>query len=227
MPVPRRALLRAACCLPILALPGCLAIGDIAGAGFEDAIRRLLTVSSQRAFSNLLRENGFFQDELARIDLPPQLGGAGAASAASFLLRNPQVQQQLVRIVNAAAAEAAGNAAPIVYDSIRSMTIPDALAIVRGGPTAATNFLQRSIGERIVEVLFPGVGNALRLLDSGILGQALAATTGIDLTGVQSYVTREASEGIWSAIGREEAAIRADPSSADDPVLSSVFGRFR
>ncbi|WP_158274587.1 DUF4197 domain-containing protein [Sphingosinicella humi] len=225
-PLSRRRLLSLALVTPALALPSCT-LGELGGFGLEDAIRRLLTVSSQRAFAGLLQENGFFEDELARVSLPPQWGGSGATAVAAALLRQPAVQDRLLRLVNAAAAEAADNAAPIVYDSIRSMTIPDALSIVRGGPTAATQYLERQIGERIVEALFPGVGSALRVLDSGLLSQALGAATGIDFAGLQRDVTQKTAEGIWRAIGREEAAIRADPSSTNDPVLTRVFGVLR
>lgn len=222
----RRRLLGVVLAAPALVLPSCT-LGDLGGFGMEDAIRRLLTLSSQRAFTGLLRENGFFEDELARVSLPPQWGGSGATAVAAALLRQPAVQDQLLRLVNAAAVEAAENAAPIVYDSIRSMTITDALSIVRGGQTAATDYLERQMGERIVEALFPGVGSALRVLDSGLLGRALGAATGIDFAGLQRDVTRKTAAGIWRAIGREEAAIRADPASTNDPVLTSVFGVLR
>lgn len=225
--ISRRALVGAGFALPLLALPGCTTLGDFGGFGFEDAIRRLLTISSQRAFTNLLRDNGFFEDELARVTLPPQLGGAGASSALGALLRTPAVQNQLLRLVNNAAAAAAENAAPIVYDSIRGLTITDAVSIVRGGPTAATAYLERSIDDRIVDALFPGVGTALRVLDSGILSQTLGAATGIDFTGLQQDVTRKTAQGIWRAIGREEAQIRANPSATGDPVLTGVFGVLR
>ena len=218
----RRGVLGAGCALPLLALPGCTTIGDFGGFGLEDAIRRLLTISSQRAFSNLLQENGFFQDEVARVQLPPELGGAGGV--ASALLRTSTVQNQLLRLVNAAAAEGAKKAAPVVYDSIRTMTITDAARIVRGGPTAATDYLESRIDNAIVDALFPGVGNALRVLDSGILSRALGAATGINFSGLQGDVSRKAAQGIWRAIGREETAIRANPSATGDPMLTGVFG---
>ncbi|HWH22227.1 MAG TPA: DUF4197 domain-containing protein [Allosphingosinicella sp.] len=223
--VSRRKLMGAGIAMPLLALPGCTTLGSLGGFGLEDAVRRLLTVASQRGLSNLVQENGFFQDEVARVSLPAQLAGAGGVAAA--LLRSPTVQNQLLRLVNNAAAQAAGNVAPLVYDSIRTLTITDALSIVRGGPTAATSYLERSIGERIVAALFPGVGNALRVLDSGILNQALGATTGINFAGLQQDVTRKAAQGIWRAIGREEATIRANPSATNDPLLMGVFGVLR
>ena len=224
----RRSLLGAGAALPLLALGGCAGtLGDLAGLGgfwLEGAIREILTLSSQRAFNNLLTENGFFEDELARVSLPAQFGGSGTATIASALLRQPFVQNQLLRLVNGAARSAAENAAPLVYDSIRSMTITDALSIVRGGQSAATSYLAASICDRIVDAMFPGVGNALRMLDSGILTQALGAAAGLNFAGLQQDVTRKAADGIWRAIGREEAAIRANPRATGDPVLIGTFG---
>jgi hypothetical protein len=215
----RRRLLAAGLLVPALALPGCSTLG---GFGFEDAIRRLLTLSSQRAFARLLRDNGFFEDEFARIPLPPQLSGAG--TIASALLRTPVVQNQLLQVMNRAAANAAEVAAPIVYDSIRIMSFADTVSLVRGGPTAATDFLERSMGNAIVDAMFPGVGNALRLFDNGVVNQLVRAATGIDFSGLQRHVADSAARGIYRAIGREEAAIRANPRGTGDPVIAGVFG---
>jgi hypothetical protein len=129
--------------------------------------------------------------------------------------------------MNRAAVNAAQVAAPIVYDSIRSMSFSDAMALVRGSPTAATDFLERAMGDAIVEAMFPGVGNALRLLDNGLVNRVVRAATGIDFAGLQQHVTRNAARGIYRAIGREEAAIRADPGATGDPVLTGVFGVLR
>ena len=212
----RRRLLAAGLAFPLLALPGCSTLG---GFGIEDAIRRLLTLSSQRAFSRLLQDNGFFEDEVARIPLPGQ-----ATGIASALLRTSLVQDQLLRLMNRAAANAADVAAPIVYDAIRNMSFSDAVSLVRGGPTAATDFLERAMGDAIVDAMFPGVGNALRLFDNGIINQVVRAATGIDFAGLQRHVTESAARGIYRAIGREEASIRANPRETGDPVIMGVFG---
>jgi hypothetical protein len=221
----RRSLIGAGLCLPLLTLPGCA--GGLPGFGLEDAIRRMLTLSSQRAFARLLTDEGFFQDELARVSLPSQLGGGGIASVLAVALGTRVAQDQLLRVVNRAAAEAADAAAPVVYDSVRSMSIPDAVSLVRGGPMAATDYLQRSMGDAIVNAMFPEVGEALRVADGGIVGRALRVATGIDFAGLQADVSRKAANGIYRAIGREEAAIRANPQSTGDPVLIGVFALAR
>ena len=215
----RRTLLVAGCTLPLLALPAC---NSLPGFGMVDAIRRLLTISSQRAFAGLLQDNGFFQDEVARIPLPPELQRAGGI--ASALLGTGLVQNQLLQLMNRAAANAADVAAPIVYNQIRSMSFGDAVSLVRGGPTAATDFLERAMGNAIVDAMLPGVGNALRSLDNGVLNQVVRAATGVNFAGIQRHVTESAARGIYRAIGREEAAIRANPRATNDPVLMGVFG---
>ena len=218
----RRRLIAAGCALPLLALPACATrLGD--RFNLEDAVRRLLTLSSQRAFARLLTDEGFFQDELTRVSLPSQLGGNAVASALAVAVGTKAVQDRLLRAVNRAAAEAADAAAPVIYDSIRTMTISDAVSLVRGGPLAATDYLERSLGDRVVQAMFPEVGEALRIADGGIVGRALRAATGIDFAGLQADVSRKAAFGIYRAIGREEAAIRADPQSTGDPLLIGVF----
>jgi hypothetical protein len=223
-PLSRRTLIAAGLALPLLTLPGCInRLGDIPN--LEPAIRRLLTLSSQRAFARLLTDEGFFRDDVARIQPPPQLGGATLTATLAVALGTRAVQARLLRVVNRAAEEGARRAAPAVYDSIRDMTITDAFSIARGGQTAATDYLQRSMGERIFDSIFPGVGEALRLAENGVIQRALQFATGINFPGLQADVTRKTAAALYRAIGREEAAIRADPNSAGDPVLAAMFGR--
>jgi hypothetical protein len=222
----RRSLIAAGLVLPLLTLPGCATrLGDIAN--LEPAIRRLLTLSSQRAFARLLAEEGFFRDDIARIQPPPQLGGKAVTAALAVALGTRSVQDRLLRVVNQAAGEGARRAAPVVYDSIRDMPIADARSIARGGPTAATDYLARSMGERIFDAVFPGVGEALRLAENGVIQRVLEFATGINFPGLQADVTRKTSAALYREIGREEAAIRADPGSAGDPVLAGLFQRPR
>jgi hypothetical protein len=219
----RRTLVAAVLALPLATLPGCVTrVGDIPN--LEDAIRRLLFVSTQRALARLLVERGFFQDELARVNLPSQMGGSRFAEAFAVLLGSNLVQDRLLRLVNDAAAEGARAAAPVIYDTIRGMTIDDARLVLRGSPTAATDYLQRAIGEGLFDRMYPEVGRVLRLADDRMVNRALQIATGIDFAGLQADVTRKAALGLYRAIAREEAAIRADPSAAGDPMLARVLG---
>jgi len=220
----RRGLIGAGLILPLLTLPGCTTA--LGGFSFEKAVRRLLTLSAQRAFARLMRDDGFFADRVAQVTLPAELGGTGATSILAALLQTPAVQEKLLRQVNQAAGVAARAATPIILDTIRDIPIPDAVAIVRGDSDAATAFLERSLGDSIYEALLPGVGIGLRLADSAVVTDALKAATGLDHAGLQRDVARKASAGIFRAIAREEIAIRADPD-AEDKLIRGVFGILR
>lgn len=219
----RRQVLIGMAALPLVA--GCTGLGGTLS--LDEALRRLLTLSTQRAFARLASQDGFFGDALVQIGLPERLANNRAGGVLQRMIQTPVVQGQIVRLVNDAAWDAAERTAPILYDEIRRMSFGDAIAIVRGGPQAATGYLERSIGSSIVDALFPEVGGALRALDGGVLGQLLGAATGVDFTGIQRDVSGAAARAIWGAIGREEAAIRADPRGTGDPVLASVFGVLR
>lgn len=217
----RRALLSAAAVIPILALPGCAG-----GLGFSlvDAIRRLLSLSAQRAFAGLMRENGFFDDNVAKIELPEALGGGRGSTIVAALLQTNAFRSRLTRQVNRAAEKGAELAAPIVADAITNLGVEDAAAIVSGGGNAATALLQRAMGDALIARMLPGIDAGLKLFDSDVVNQALKQVTGINFAGLRDDVTRKATDGIYRAIGREEVAIRADPASTNDALLIGVFG---
>jgi hypothetical protein len=221
----RRELIATAALAPLLALPGCATTGG--GFDLSEAIRRLLGLAAQRAFASLMAENGFYDSQVARIALPSQLGGSQATSILGAVLRSAAFRDRLARALNRAAEKGAALAAPVVTDVIQGMPIRDVVAIVRGGPTAATSLLQGALGRRLAEAMLPGIGDGLRLFDSAIVTQALRAATGIDFAALRADVAAKASEGIYRAIGREEAAIRANPSATGDPLIMAVFGLAR
>ena len=91
-------------------------------------------------------------------------------------------------------------------------------------PTAASSFLRQEMGEQLILAMLPEIGQAMRIAEDPLMGQLLSGLTGVDVQGVTRSFAREVDDAIWGEIGREEAAIRADPRATRDPVLISVFG---
>ena len=143
----------------LLVLPGC---STLPGLSLTEAIKRLLTLSSQNAFAELLQPNGFFDNQIARISVPDRLGGSRVTSIATALLRSKPIQNRLLRQVNRAAEKGAEIAAPLIADTIRNMSIADAAAIISGGPRAATSLLQNELGATLANRMLPGIGQGLR-----------------------------------------------------------------
>lgn len=220
-PISRRKILLSGAALATLTLPGCQSLPAFS---LTEAIRRLLTLSSQNAFATLLQPGGFYDSSVARIALPDRFGGNSGSGIASAILQSRAFRDRLQRQLNRAAEKGAERAAPLVADAVRNVSIQDAAALVRGGPQAASTFLRGQMGTTLVNAMLPGITEGLRLFDDQIISQAVRSVTGLDVAALAQDITRKADDSIWAAIGLEESSIRADPRKTNDPVLIGVFG---
>ncbi len=216
----RRAILSYAMVGGLFTISGC---ASLPGFGLTDTLRRLMTLSSQRAFAQLLEPGGFYDDQLTRIALPDQFGGGAGSSLLSTVLSSGKVRTELQQQVNRVAEKGAERAAPFVADSIRNIGIEGASQIIRGGPTAATEFLRGNIGNNLVGVMVPGINDGLKLFDNGLISRAVRSVAGFDVGKLGNDIVGKAGNSIWSAMGREEAAIRANPRETGDPLLIAAF----
>lgn len=188
---------------------------------FVEAVRRLLTLSSFAAIDRLSAPGGFYDSQVARLELPAALGRRG--NVLSNILTGVVFRDRLQRSLNRVAEDGARRAAPAVADTIRVVGIANAVALVRGGPTAATSFLRQEMAGRLVDVMFPAIGDAMRVANDPILGQALAALSGVDVPAIARDLSVQADNAIWGEMGREESAIRADPRRTRDPILIAAL----
>lgn len=216
-PSRRRLLAQAAVLIPLAGLGACAT--PMGGYGVDEGVRRLLTLASQRAFSRLTAPGGFYDDQLTRLVLPD----AGGNDVLAAVLRTNAVRSRVALALNDIAVDAADRATPIVLDSVRSLSVADAVAILRGGPTAATDLLQRQAGGAVVEAMFPEFSAGLRSDTLEILSAIAGARTGVDYVALARSGANQAGQAIFRAIGREEAAIRADPRSTRDPALIALL----
>ena len=202
-----------------LALPGCATTGAFS---FTEAIRRLLVLSSERAFVRLTAPGGYWDQQVGQIGLNRFFGNRG--SVLGNILTSTLFKNRLEDIVAGIAVDASYRAAPIVADTVRTIGWANAVDLIRGGPTAASSFLRQEMGEQLILAMLPEIGQAMRVAEDPLMGQLLSGLTGVDVQGVTSTFAREVDNAIWGEIGREEAAIRADPRATRDPVLIEVFG---
>lgn len=203
-----------------LTLPGCATYGG--AFSFTEAIRRLMVLSSERAFNRMTAPGGFWDQQVAQIGLSQFFGSRG--NVLGNILTSTLFKNRLEDVVARTAIDASYRAAPIVADTVRTIGFQNAVDLIRGGPTAATSFLRQNMGTSLIDVMVPQVGNALRVAQDPLVGQLLAGLTGVNLGGVANSFAGTVDNAIWSEIGNQEAVIRADPGSTRDPVLMSAFG---
>ena len=216
----RRTLLAGLLAGGALALPGCQ--GFDRRFSLTDAVRRLLYLSSERAFARMTAPGGFWDQSVTQLGLESFLGTRG--NILEGILTSALFKDRLEDAFADIAIEASDRAAPIVTDAVRVIGIDNALALVRGGPTAATQFLRGGVGDRLVEAMIPEVGQAMRVAQDPLMGQLLSALTGVDVGRVASSFSATVNDVIWREIGREEAAIRANPAETRDPLIIGVLG---
>jgi len=202
-----------------LTLPGCATYGGIS---YTEAIRRLLVLSSENAFLRLTAPGGYWDQQVAQVGLERFFGTRG--NVLTNILTSSLFKDRLEGVVAGIAVDASYRAAPIVADTVRTIGLANAAALIRGGPTAASAFLRQEMGERLVLAMLPEIGEAIRIAEDPLMGQLLSGLTGVDVSGLARNFAAQVDDAIWGEIAREEAAIRADPAATRDPVLIGVFG---
>ncbi|UYV15276.1 DUF4197 domain-containing protein [Porphyrobacter sp. ULC335] len=204
----------------LLLLPGCASMGG--GFSMVEAVRRLLLLASENAFARLTEPGGFWDEQVARIGLDSVLGARG--DVLSRVLTSQLFKERLEERFAGFAIDASFRAAPVVTDAIQIIGFENAIALVRGGPDAASSYLRAEVGTALLDAVVPELGEAIRVSRDPLVGQALSALTGVDVSGVADRLGREVDDAIWGEIAREEAAIRANPEATRDPMLIGVFG---
>ncbi len=202
-----------------LTLPAC---AGLPGFGLTDALSRLLLLSSERAFARLTEDGGFWDQQVATVGLGNFLGTRG--NVLGDILTSSLFKRRLEGAFADVAEEGADRAAPFVADAVRTIGWRNAEALVRGGPTAASSFLRGEMGLSLVEIMVPELSNFMVATQDPLIGQALAALTGVNLPGVARNISTSVDDVIWGEIGKEEALIRENPRSTGDPLIIGVFG---
>ncbi|MCB2113105.1 MAG: DUF4197 domain-containing protein [Parvularculaceae bacterium] len=216
--------------LPTIAIPGANA-GGLTQADAAAGIRAALNNGVSHAISTIGVRDGFLLNKLIRIPLPRRLENI-QGSLSRFGLSGPldTLEMQL----NRGAEAAVPKARRIFVDAISSMSITDAVGVVRGGDNAATDYLKGRTFSPLTGLFTPIMTTALeqagaiKTLDSLTarlktipLAPQLGADAKDDLIrhGVQYGL-----DGMFVYIAREEAAIRANPAKRTSEILRRVFG---
>jgi hypothetical protein len=190
-------------------------------------VRTALERGASAAVGLLGRTDGFLGNPAVRIPLP------GALNDAAKLLKATGQQKrvdELVTAMNRAAESAVAEAKPLLVDAVRSMSVEDALKIVRGSQTAVTEFFIDKTRAPLTERFLPIVTKATERVSLAEKYNAIAGkASGFGLlkqedANVQRYVTGKALDGLYLMIGEEERKIRQNPVATGSAILKQVFG---
>ena len=202
---------------------GSLSNGDIAS-GLKEALR----IGVQNGSAQASAIDGYFKNPLLKIAFPPE------AQKVASTLRNLGFTKQVDEFelsLNRAAEDAAKKAAPVFVKAITSMSIQDAVGILRGQEDAATQYLRRTSGQELVSQFTPIVDSALSKNNATRYYGDLVNTynkvpfvqrVNPDLT---QYATNKAVDGLFILVAQEEKKIRENPAARVTDLLKRVFGK--
>jgi hypothetical protein len=204
------------------------AANGISQAEAGNAIKEALSQGLVKAVLQLNREDGFFKNALYKILLPPD--AKKIENTLRSIGKGNMVDNAILQI-NRAAEDAAASAKPIFADAIKSMTLADAIGLVKNGDTSATHFFRIKTTEKLVAAFLPVIKNSLDKLNATKYYADLITTynkfpttfkkLNPDLPG---HVTDRAVFALFDLVGQEERNIRHNMASRTSDLLKKVFG---
>lgn len=195
-----------------------------AAGGIKEALGQGLV----KAVLQLNKPDGFFKDALYKILMPPD--AKKIENTLRDLGMSKMVDKAILQI-NRAAEDAAGYAKPIFVDAIKSMTIADAIGLVKNGDTSATHFFRVKTTDKLIAAFLPVIKTSLDKLEATKYYSDVVNTynnfpttfkkLNPDLPG---FVTGKATDALFDLVAKEEINIRQNIAARTTDLLKKVFG---
>ena len=190
-------------------------------------LKEALQIGITNAVNYLGKKDGYFANAAVKILLPEEIRKAEKVLRGVGL--GPQLDEFTLSM-NRAAEKAAPLAADIFAEAIADISFDDANKILRGGNTAATDYLKSKTYNRLLEHFQPAVR---KTMSEYKVTQKYEAITGnvqnLPLVGkiinldVNQYVSSKALDGLFYVLAKEETNIRTNPKARVTELLKEVF----
>jgi len=204
------------------------------------ALREALKKGAENAGAELSIVGAFSNNLARRIPLPPE-----AQTIVDNISRIPGGQQQvddLILRINTAAENASKKVGPIFGQAITSMTITDAVNILKGSNTAATEYLARTTTDPLKTAFRPELNaalsqpfianisaqqawNTLVTNYNNVANSAVGRLASLQPvnTNLNEFVLDKALTAVFNEMGNVEKNIRANPARFLSDISTNVF----
>jgi Protein of unknown function (DUF4197) len=216
-------------CDVINKLPQTTGIGGITEAEAGQGIKEALSQGLAGAVLKLNKEDGFFKDALYKILLPPD--AKKVENTLRSLGFNSMVDKAILQI-NRGAEDAAGYAKPIFVDAIKSMTLQDAIGLVKNGDTSATHFFREKTTSKLMAAFLPVIKTSLDKVEATkYYGDVINKYNNFPTTfkkinpDLAGFVTDKATAALFDLVAIEEKNIRSNIAARTTDILRKVFGQ--
>jgi len=192
-------------------------------------LREALVQGATNGSDVLSQVNGYFGNPQVKIPFPTE---AQKIESTLRSLGLGSMCDDVIASLNQAAEKAAIEAKPILINSIRQMTVNDAMDILFGENDAATQYLKSTTTNQLIEKFTPVIDASLKEVNAtkywtDVVSRynqiPLVEDLNPDLTG---FVTAKALDGLFLMIEQEELKIRQDPGARAASIVQKVFGYY-
>lgn len=212
-------------------VPGAGSLSGSGGSGLGSSeivagLKEALSIGSDRVVSLIGVADGFWSRPDIRIPLPDSLRSVQQGLSKVGL---SGMVDDLELKLNRAAETATPRAKALFKDAISAMTVEDAKGILNGPQDAATQYFKGKMASPLKGEMRPIVdeelakAGAVKAYD-GMMGKyktlPFVPDAKADLT---DHVLTRGIDGIFTYLGKEEAAIRQDPAKRTTDLLRKVF----
>lgn len=196
-------------------------------AQLSKGVKEALTLSINRASEQLSQEGGY-ADSLYRLQLPAEI------EQVSSVLKQFGLGGQVAKVetlMNRGAEIAADEAKAVFLQAVSEMSVDDAIGIVRGGQTAATDYFRSQTGSMLQQRYQQIMQSQLEQL--GFYGQYQQFLSAYKLLpvankpnlDVEQAAVSQGMSGLFKQIAEEEIKIRQNPVEQGSLLLAGIFGK--
>jgi len=201
------------------------------------ALKDALASGVKTAVASLGKSDGFLKDVKVKIPIPDDLQKIDKAARA---VGQGKLVDDFVITMNRAAEQAVPEAAAVLGETVKKMSIADARSILTGTNNAATLYFRRTsetnLHARFLPIVKAATENAgvtgayKRMTDKagggslGRFGGFGSNLLGMEAPDLDDYVTRKALDGLFQKIAAQEKLIRENPVARTTDLLQKVFG---
>ena len=207
---------------PAPARPAILSLADA-----DHGLRQALDIGIDAVVQKLGAPGGFLNDPKVRIPLPKTLRKARKL-AKPLGLTGPF--DDLQERMNHGAEAAMPQGKKLLKNAVTTMSVDDALGIVRGPDDSATQYLRGRMEPSLRTAFTPVVRSTLDQSGALSAGKKLAGRYGLGSYADQAsdklttHVVGGALDGAFYYLAEQEKAIRANPGHYASDLLRRVFG---
>ncbi|MCW3102646.1 MAG: hypothetical protein JWO09_1086 [Bacteroidetes bacterium] len=192
-----------------------------------NGLKEALTVGTNNSTAFASKLDGYYKNPALFIPFPEEAKKVKEYAVQAGL--GSQVDK-FEMTLNRAAEEAAKDAAPVFINAVKSMSITDGFAILKGADNAATQYLKDKTTAELILKFSPIVQKAIDKVElTKYWNPIITAYNKVPFVQKQNpdltaYVTDRAIQGLFKLIADEELKIRKDPVARVTDILKRVFG---